>query len=232
MRQLLAYLAGARGHFTTAGTPEQIAALIEDWFNDGAADGFNLMPPLLPSMLDVFVAEVIPLLQKRGLFRTAYDGRTLREHFGLARPVRPGPNLLPGGNSGEEKACSATSPSAATTSARPRASTKACSTRSAWSATPTIPTPPVTGRQAGGRSSGSSARSTRRPPPSATASRSAWEAANRAAVDAAYKAGMAAGGKDEGAPGIRAHYHPNYYGAYLRDPDGNKVCIVCHKPAS
>jgi catechol 2,3-dioxygenase-like lactoylglutathione lyase family enzyme len=58
------------------------------------------------------------------------------------------------------------------------------------------------------------------------------EAANRAAVDAAHKAGMAAGGKDEGAPGIRAHYHPNYYGAYLRDPDGNKVCIVCHKPAA
>ena len=87
LRQLLAYLAGARGHFTTAGTPEQIADLIEDWFNDGAADGFNLMPPLLPSMLDVFVAEVIPLLQKRGLFRTAYEGRTLRDHFGLARPA-------------------------------------------------------------------------------------------------------------------------------------------------
>lgn len=87
LRQLLAYLAGARGHFTTAGTPEQIADLIEDWFNDGAADGFNLMPPLLPSMLDVFVAEVIPLLQRRGLFRTAYTGRTLREHFGLVRPA-------------------------------------------------------------------------------------------------------------------------------------------------
>ena len=87
LRQLLAYLAGARGHFTTSGTPEQIADLIEDWFNDGAADGFNLMPPLLPSMLDVFVAEVIPLLQRRGLFRTAYTGRTLREHFGLARPA-------------------------------------------------------------------------------------------------------------------------------------------------
>ncbi|WP_425067792.1 LLM class flavin-dependent oxidoreductase [Reyranella sp.] len=87
LRQLLAYLAGARGHFTTAGTPEQIADLIEDWFTDGAADGFNLMPPLLPSMLDVFVAEVIPLLQRRGLFRTAYTGRTLREHFGLARPA-------------------------------------------------------------------------------------------------------------------------------------------------
>ncbi|OFW98739.1 MAG: monooxygenase [Alphaproteobacteria bacterium RIFCSPHIGHO2_12_FULL_66_14] len=86
LRQLLAYLAGARGHYTTAGTPEQIARLIEDWFNDGAADGFNVMPPVLPSMLDVFVAEVIPLLRKRGLFRTAYEGTTLREHFGLARP--------------------------------------------------------------------------------------------------------------------------------------------------
>ncbi len=86
LRQLLAYLAGARGHFTTAGTPEQIADLIEDWFNDGAADGFNVMPPVLPAMLDVFVAEVIPLLQKRGLFRTAYEGETLRDHFGLVRP--------------------------------------------------------------------------------------------------------------------------------------------------
>jgi catechol 2,3-dioxygenase-like lactoylglutathione lyase family enzyme len=57
------------------------------------------------------------------------------------------------------------------------------------------------------------------------------EAADRPAVDAAYKGGIAAGGKDEGAPGLRTHYHPNYYGAYLRDPDGNKVCIVCHKPA-
>ncbi|MBV8393304.1 MAG: VOC family protein [Alphaproteobacteria bacterium] len=56
------------------------------------------------------------------------------------------------------------------------------------------------------------------------------EAGTRAAVDAAYKAAMAAGGKDEGKPGIRKHYHPNYYGAYVRDPDGNKVCIVCHKP--
>jgi catechol 2,3-dioxygenase-like lactoylglutathione lyase family enzyme len=57
------------------------------------------------------------------------------------------------------------------------------------------------------------------------------EASDRPAVDAAYKAGMSSGGKDEGAPGLRTHYHPNYYGAYLRDPDGNKVCVVCHKPA-
>ena len=49
LRQLLGYLAGARGHFVTAGTPEQIADLIEDWFVDGAADGFNIMPPVLPA---------------------------------------------------------------------------------------------------------------------------------------------------------------------------------------
>ncbi len=55
------------------------------------------------------------------------------------------------------------------------------------------------------------------------------EAADRAAVDAAYTAALAAGGTDEGKPGLRTHYHPNYYGAYVRDPDGNKICIVCHK---
>jgi FMN-dependent oxidoreductase (nitrilotriacetate monooxygenase family) len=86
LRQLLASLAGARGHFTAAGTPEQIADLIEDWFTDGAADGFNIMPPVLPAMLDVFSAQVIPLLQRRGLFRTTYAGKTLREHYGLAWP--------------------------------------------------------------------------------------------------------------------------------------------------
>jgi len=86
LRQLLAYMAGARGHFTMAGTPEQIADLIEDWFTDGAADGFNVMPPLLPNMLEIFSAEVIPLLQRRGLFRTEYSGITLREHYGLDWP--------------------------------------------------------------------------------------------------------------------------------------------------
>jgi FMN-dependent oxidoreductase (nitrilotriacetate monooxygenase family) len=86
LRQLLASLAGARGHFTMAGTPKQVADLIEDWFTDGAADGFNIMPPVLPQMLDVFSAEVIPLLQRRGLFRTEYAGTMLREHYGLAWP--------------------------------------------------------------------------------------------------------------------------------------------------
>jgi alkanesulfonate monooxygenase SsuD/methylene tetrahydromethanopterin reductase-like flavin-dependent oxidoreductase (luciferase family) len=86
LRQLLGYLAGARGHFATAGTPEQIAALIEDWFRDGAGDGFNLMPPVLPAMLELFIAEVVPILQRRGLFRTAYTGDTLRAHYRLPRP--------------------------------------------------------------------------------------------------------------------------------------------------
>ncbi|MFC7542121.1 nitrilotriacetate monooxygenase [Siccirubricoccus deserti] len=86
LRALLQSLAGARGHFTMAGTPEQIADLIEDWFSTGAADGFNIMPPILPAMLDAFTAEVIPLLQRRGRFRRAYAGKTLREHYGLTLP--------------------------------------------------------------------------------------------------------------------------------------------------
>ncbi|MGZ0187897.1 MAG: LLM class flavin-dependent oxidoreductase, partial [Alphaproteobacteria bacterium] len=87
LRQVLAKLAGARGHFTFAGTPEQVADLMQDWFQDGAADGFNLMPPVLAWMSDAFIDEVIPLLQKRGLFRTSYEGETLRSHFGLQTPA-------------------------------------------------------------------------------------------------------------------------------------------------
>lgn len=86
LRQLLGKLAGARGHFVMAGTPEQVADIMEDWVDSGAADGFNLMPPILPLMLDVFVDEVVPILQRRGRFRTAYEGTMLREHYGLSRP--------------------------------------------------------------------------------------------------------------------------------------------------
>ncbi len=86
LRQLLARLSGARGHFTFAGTPEQVADLIEDWYQNGAADGFNIMPPLFPTMLDAFIDGVVPILQQRGLFRTEYTGTTLREHYGLDRP--------------------------------------------------------------------------------------------------------------------------------------------------
>ena len=87
LRQLLAKLAGARGHFTFAGTPEQVADEMESWFKGGAADGFNLMPPVLPWLLDVFVDEVVPLLQRRGLYRDSYEGASLREHYRLPRPA-------------------------------------------------------------------------------------------------------------------------------------------------
>jgi len=86
MRQLLSKLAGARGHYVVSGTPEHIADLIEDWFIDEVADGINLMPPVLPKMLDVFIDEVVPLLQRKGIFRTEYQGNTLRDHYGLDRP--------------------------------------------------------------------------------------------------------------------------------------------------
>ncbi len=86
LRQLLGYMAGARGHFVTSGTPEQIADLMEDWVRDGAADGFNLMPPILPAMLEVFISEVVPILRKRGLFRAEYQNTMLRDHYGLDRP--------------------------------------------------------------------------------------------------------------------------------------------------
>ena len=56
-------------------------------------------------------------------------------------------------------------------------------------------------------------------------------AKDRASVDAFYQAAIAAGGKDNGAPGIRAHYHPNYYAAFVLDPDGHNIEVVCHEPA-
>ena len=87
IRQLIERLAGGRGHRTFAGTPVQIADQLEDWFTGGAADGFNVMPPLLPGGLDDFVRLVVPELQRRGLFRTEYAGDTLRENYGLPRPA-------------------------------------------------------------------------------------------------------------------------------------------------
>jgi catechol 2,3-dioxygenase-like lactoylglutathione lyase family enzyme len=58
----------------------------------------------------------------------------------------------------------------------------------------------------------------------------AFEAADRASVDRFHATALAQGATDEGAPGLRPHYHADYYGAYLRDPDGNKLCCVCHRP--
>jgi FMN-dependent oxidoreductase (nitrilotriacetate monooxygenase family) len=86
VRGLLHRLAGARGHRVVAGTPEQVADTIQEWFENGAADGFNVMPPALPTGIEVFADQVVPILQARGLFRTEYTGTTLRENLGLPRP--------------------------------------------------------------------------------------------------------------------------------------------------
>lgn len=87
IRQLIERLAGGRGHRVFAGTPTQIADQLEHWFTEGAADGFNVMPPTLPGGLEDFVDLVVPELRRRGLFRTEYTATTLRGHYGLARPV-------------------------------------------------------------------------------------------------------------------------------------------------
>jgi FMN-dependent oxidoreductase (nitrilotriacetate monooxygenase family) len=86
VRQLIGRLGGGRGHRTFTGTPEQVADTIQDWFDQGAADGFNVMPAALPSGLQAFADHVIPIFRQRGLFRTEYTGQTLREHYGLPRP--------------------------------------------------------------------------------------------------------------------------------------------------
>lgn len=58
----------------------------------------------------------------------------------------------------------------------------------------------------------------------------ALHAADRAMVRRAYETALSHGGTDEGPPGLRPHYHPHYFGAYFRDPDGNKICVACHGP--
>lgn len=87
LRQVVNRLASARGHLTCTGTPIEVADVIQRWIENHAADGFNLMPPIYPDGLDIFVDKVVPELQNRGIFRTAYEGKTLREHYGLARPA-------------------------------------------------------------------------------------------------------------------------------------------------
>ena len=74
VRQMLSRLGGGRGHRTLAGTAEQVADTIEEWFTNGAADGFNVMPAAMPSGLEAFVDHVVPILQQRGLFRRDYEG--------------------------------------------------------------------------------------------------------------------------------------------------------------
>jgi N-acetyl-S-(2-succino)cysteine monooxygenase len=86
-----------RGHWIVCGTPETIADRLEEWFEAGGADGFNVMPPYLPGALDDFVDRVVPELQRRGIFRKEYEGKTLRDNLGLRRPANRFTEINPTG---------------------------------------------------------------------------------------------------------------------------------------
>lgn len=86
LRQTYQWVAGSRGHHIAIGTPTQIADKMEEWVREGAADGFNIMPALLPDSLTDFVTYVIPELQARGIYRTEYESDTLRGNLGLEQP--------------------------------------------------------------------------------------------------------------------------------------------------
>ncbi len=85
VRQLAQRLGGYSGP-ALLGTPAMIADQMEEWLTTEACDGFNIMFPYLPAGLDDFVDRVVPELQRRGIFRREYEGRTLRENLGLPRP--------------------------------------------------------------------------------------------------------------------------------------------------
>jgi FMN-dependent oxidoreductase (nitrilotriacetate monooxygenase family) len=87
LRELALRAAGSRAGLEVVGSHTEIADLMEEWFRAGAADGFNIQPAYFPGMFDEFVTGVMPLLRRRGLVRERYEGRTLREHFGLPRPA-------------------------------------------------------------------------------------------------------------------------------------------------
>lgn len=76
-------VAGSRGHHIFVGTPEQLADKMEEWFKSSAADGFNIMPPILPSQFELFINNVIPILQERNLYKETYSEGTLRQKLGL-----------------------------------------------------------------------------------------------------------------------------------------------------
>ena len=85
-RDMINLAGAARGHWVILGTPEEIADILQDWFEAFACDGFNILPPYFPGAFQDFVDLVVPILQQRGLFRQDYTGTTLREHLGLTRP--------------------------------------------------------------------------------------------------------------------------------------------------
>ncbi|XAH25308.1 LLM class flavin-dependent oxidoreductase [Xylophilus sp. GW821-FHT01B05] len=89
IRQLYQRVAGARGHWQLVGTAQEVADQLEERFVHYGADGYNVMAPTLPGGLHDVTELLLPELRRRGLFRTDYQGRTLREHLGLQRPAHP-----------------------------------------------------------------------------------------------------------------------------------------------
>ena len=89
LRELYRMQAGGSGHLTAVGTPAQVADLMQHWFETGACDGFNLMPPFMPGGSDAILEELVPELQRRGLAQREYAGATLRQNLGLRRPAHP-----------------------------------------------------------------------------------------------------------------------------------------------
>lgn len=87
LRQMAMRAAAAKHHWTLIGSVEQVADQLEEWFVEGAADGFNILASDVPGALTDFVEKVVPELQRRGLFRIEYEGKTLRENLELARPA-------------------------------------------------------------------------------------------------------------------------------------------------
>ena len=86
IRSLAVQMVQNRGHMRVVGTPAEVADLMQGWFEAGACDGFNILAPFHPGGLAEFVDGVVPELQRRGVFRSDYQGVTLRDHLGLSRP--------------------------------------------------------------------------------------------------------------------------------------------------
>lgn len=85
LEEVMRHVAGARGHHIIVGTAEDVADRMELWFEQGAADGFNIMPPINPTQIELFINQVVPILRDRGLIQSDYNKGTLREKLNLVK---------------------------------------------------------------------------------------------------------------------------------------------------
>ncbi|HEY1919829.1 MAG TPA: LLM class flavin-dependent oxidoreductase [Streptosporangiaceae bacterium] len=87
IRELIEMEVSSSGHWVTVGAPEQIADRLAERYLTGGSDGFVLLPAYIPEGFELLTDALVPILQRRGLFKTEYEGRTMRENFGLPRPA-------------------------------------------------------------------------------------------------------------------------------------------------